>query len=304
MKFLWILGFGAWSLPLLAQPPGHSDSPAPSTPRESFNAGTQLLLQGKLREAEAFLESALASQQERLEPPALYNLGHVRFGQGTEELKKSPSAGPTLARGRTAAQQAGEAIGLADKALSGNDIQEMVAAYLRGRGVRRELKAATEAVRRALGAQGAALGKWQRASGDFRSAVELNAADADARLNAETVDRCIAKLVDMIRQMQKCSGGMGDKSKELGEKLKQLKGRIPGGEMPGGGAGDEDEDEDFPLGPQPGQEEGPSKDGKEMPLSAEQAGWLLDGYKLGNDRRLPMAQGKEGQPRDRVRPTW
>jgi hypothetical protein len=302
LRFLWILGFGAWSLPLLAQTSGRSEPPAPSTPRESFNAGTRMLRQGKLREAEAFLESALASQRERLAPPALYNLGHVRFGQGTEELKKSPSAGPTVARGRAAVQQAGEAIGLADEALAGNDVQKMVAAYLRGRGARKELKAATEAVRRALGAHGAALAKWQRASGDFRSTVELNAADADARLNADTVDRCIAKLVDMIREMQQCSGGMGDKNKELGEKLKQLKGRIPGGELPG--AGDEDEDEDFPFGPQPGQEEGPSKDGKEMPLSAEQAGWLLDGYKLGNDRRLPMAQEKEGKPRDRVRPTW
>src|SRR5947209_1681522 len=76
-----------------------ADSPAPSTPREFFNAGTRKLREGKLRESEAFLESALASQQERLEPPALYNLGHVRFGQGKEELKKSLAAGPTAARG-------------------------------------------------------------------------------------------------------------------------------------------------------------------------------------------------------------
>jgi hypothetical protein len=104
--------------------------------------------------------------------------------------------------------------------------------------------------------------------------------------------------------MQQCSVALGEKRQELGDKLKQLKGRIPGGDLPPGGAGDEDEEEDTPFGPQPGQQEGPSKDGKEMPLSPEQAGWLLDGYKLGNDRRLPMALGKEGEPRDRVRPTW
>jgi tetratricopeptide (TPR) repeat protein len=263
-----------------------------------------MLRDGKLREAEALLESALASQMERLDSPALYNLGHVRFGQGSEELKKSPAARPTLARGRSAARQADEALALVDEALAGNDVQKMVAAYVRGRGVRKDLKAVTEAVRRALGAHGAALGKWQRASGDFRSALELNAADADARLNAETVDRSIAKLVDMMREMQQCSGALGDKNKELGEKLKQLKGRIPGGDQPPGGAGDDDEDEDSPFGPKPGQEEGPPKDGKEMPLSPEQAGWLLDGYKLGSDRRLPMVMGKEGQPKDRARPTW
>jgi tetratricopeptide (TPR) repeat protein len=283
---------------------GPSDPPPPSTPREFFNDGTQKLRDGKLRESEALLESALASQQERLEQPALYNLGHVRFGQGKEELKKSPSAAPTLARGQTATQHGEEAIGLVDEALRSNDLQKMVAAYLRGRGARKELKAATEAVRQALGAHAAALGKWQRALGDFRSAVELNNADADARANADVVDRNIAKLVDVIRAMQQCSGGMKGMSQELGEKLKQLKGRIPGGEMTPGGAGDEEEEDKFPFGPKPGQEEGPSRDGKEMPLTPEQAGWLLDGYKLGSDRRLPMAQDKEGQPRDRNRPTW
>ena len=66
----------------------HGEAPAaapPVTPRQFFNAGTQKLSEGKLREAEAFLESTLASQQARLQPPALYNLGHVRFRQGTEE---------------------------------------------------------------------------------------------------------------------------------------------------------------------------------------------------------------------------
>src|SRR4051794_25176005 len=73
---------------------------APASPREFFNAGTEKLaeavklladkkpIESKLREAEALLESALASQSERLQPPSLYNLGHVRFGQGAEELKK------------------------------------------------------------------------------------------------------------------------------------------------------------------------------------------------------------------------
>ena len=62
--------------------------------------------------------------------------------------------------------------------------------------------------------------------------------------------------------------------------------------MPPGAAGEDDEDdEDQPLGPKPGQEEGPAKDGKEMPLSPEQAGWLLDTYRLDSERRLPMGQG-------------
>ncbi len=140
--------------------------------------------------------------------------------------------------------------------------------------------------------------------GDFKSTLELNSADADAQHNAEVVDRCIAKLVDSLRELQQCANGMCDKNQQLGEALKKLKGRIPAPDMPPGAAGEEEEEEEQPLGPQPGQEEGPSKDGKEMPLSPEQAGWLLEAYRLDSERRLPMGQGPTAEPRDRSRPTW
>ncbi|MGD0259833.1 MAG: hypothetical protein ABSD29_08390 [Verrucomicrobiota bacterium] len=297
------------SLPLLvliAAPVfGAAPEPAPpATPREFYNAGARQLRAGKLREAEASLESALASHKERLYPPALYNLGLVRFGQGVEQLKKGPPAKPTVERGQRAAQQADAAIGLANEALGGNDVDKMVAAYLRGRGARKELKAATEAVRRALQVHGAVLARWERAWGDFKSAAELNDADSDARHNSEVLDRCIAKLVDSLREMQQCFNGMCDKSQQLGEALKKLKGRIPGSDMPPGAAGDDEDDEDQPFGPQPGQEEGPTKEGKELSLSVEQAGWLLEAYKLDSERRLPMGQGPPAEPKDRTRPTW
>lgn len=289
-------------LPLLL---ASTPEPAPpATPREFYNAGTRQLQAGKLREAESSLESALASQQERFYPPVLYNLGLARFGQGVEQLKKGPAAKPTLERGQSAAQQADAALRQANEALGGNDVDKMVAAYMRGRGARKELKAATEAVRRALQVHGTVLAKWERSSGDFKSAAELNNADADARHNSEVLDRCIAKLVDSLREMQQCFGGMGDKLKELGEALKALKGLIPAPNMPPGAAGDDEEEEDQPFGPKPGQEEGPSRDGKEMPLSPEQAGWLLDAYKLDSERRLPMGQGPAAEPKDRARPTW
>jgi tetratricopeptide (TPR) repeat protein len=280
------------------------DTSPPDTPREFFNAGTRQLEAGKLREAEASLESALTSQDQRLQPPALYNVGLVRFRQGVEELKKGPAAKPTAARGQAAIQQADAASHQAEEALAGNDVQVMVAAYLRGRGVRKELKAATEAVRRALKVYGSALSKWERSSGDFKSALELNRADSDARHNAEVLDRCIAKLVDSVLELQQSAKGMGDKKQQLGDLMKQLKGRIPAPDMPPGAAGDDDEDEEQPLGPKPGQEEGPTKEGREMVLSPEQAGWLLDGYRLDSERRLPMGGANPGQPKDRTRPTW
>ena len=41
-----------------------------------------------------------------------------------------------------------------------------------------------------------------------------------------------------------------------------------------------------------------------MQLTPEQAGWLLDAYRLDSERRLPMGQQSPAQPRDRSRPTW
>ncbi len=286
--------------------PVQKPEPAPpSTPREFFNAGTEKLREGKLREAEAFLQSVLGAQVESLAPPALYNLGHVRYRQGIDELKKGPSSRGSLARGNSAAQSADTAINEADDALNGTDIQKMISAYMRGRGARRDLKEAGKAVRQAVESFGSALSKWQRASGDFRSAVELNARDSEARQNADTVDRSIAKLIDTLRQMQQMAAAMGQKKEELGEKMKQLKGKIPADQMPPGAAGDDEEEDDPNMGSKPGEKENPGREGdQQMTLSPEQAGWLLEGFKLDSERRLPMGQTDTAEPKLRSRKTW
>jgi hypothetical protein len=251
------------------------------------------------------LESALASQQESLQPVTLYNLGHVRFGQGLEELKKAPPGRATLAAGQAASQQTDQAIRAGAEALAGDDVQKMLAAYLRGRGQRRQLKAAMAAVRRALEAQGATLNKWQRAAGDFRSALELNRSQADARHNAEVVDRWIAELVDSLRELQQLANALANQKRDLGDIMKQLKGRLPAHDMPPGAAGDdEDEEEDQPMGPQPGQKEGPTREGEQFTLSPEQAAWLLEGFRLDAERRLPMGPNPQAEPRNPNRPTW
>jgi hypothetical protein len=287
-----------------ATAPSSEETPSPGTPREFFNAGTRELLAGKLREAEASLETALASQNPRLQPPALYNLGHVRFRLGIEELKKGPSAGAAAARGRGASHTTDDALHDADDALAGEDVQKMVASYLRGRGARRELKAAIKAVRQAMESQGAALSKWQRSSGDFKSTVELKNSDADAQQNADTVDRYIAKLIDSIKEMQQLAASMAGKSDQLKEKMDQLKGKIPAPDMPPGGGGDDDEEDDKPNGQKQDQQEGPSKEGNEMVLSPEQAGWLLNGFKLDSEHRLPMGQESTADPKNKSGRTW
>jgi tetratricopeptide (TPR) repeat protein len=275
----------------------------PDTPRDYYNAGTRKFAERKYREAEALLETALASQSEPLQPPALYNLGHVRYAQGLDELKKGPSPAGTAAAGLSAGQSATDAVRIAEEALASEQVRAMVAAYMRGRGTRRELKAATQAVKQALQAHGNTLSKWQRASGDFHSAVDLNPADRDARNNAYVVDRSIARLVDSMRQLQEMANALGQKMEELREKMRQLRGKIPEEDMPPGAAGD-DEEEDQPFGPQEGQQEQGGREGEEITLTPEQAGWLLEGFKLDKERRLPMGQKETGEPKQRNRPTW
>lgn len=286
---------------LLTQPARGAE---PQTTRELFNSGVRHLQTNQLREAEAQLQAVLMRQEARWQPAALYNLGHVRFAQGVEALKKSPDVAGTTSRARAAAAHAEAAIRQADAALAGNNLERMIDAYQQGRAVRREMRAAEKAVRQALEAHAATLLRWQRALGDFQGAAELNPADTNATHNAEVVKQHIAKLVDQIRQMQQMLGGAGQRGPELKEKLDALKGRIPAENMPPGAAGDEEE-EDEPGGPRPGHEEGPGREGEEqLPMSREDAGRLLDGFRLDGDRRLPMGGDQESKPRDRNRPSW
>jgi tetratricopeptide (TPR) repeat protein len=279
-------------------------APTPQTPREFFNSGTRRIAEGKLTEAEADLETALRAQIESLQPPTLYNLGEVRYQQGIIALKKMAQGGASPAVGKAVLDQGSQAISQADQALIANELQQMVAAYVRGRGARKDLRTAKAAVEEALKTHGAVLSKWQRALGDFHGALEYNQKDEDARHNAEVVDRSIARLIDSIRKLQQMANQMGNQKQELGEKLKQLKGRIPAPNMPPGTGEEEEDEEETPNGIKPDQKEGPSREGKEMSLSPEQAGWLLDSFKLDSQRRLPMGFGNEGKPKDRNGPTW
>jgi tetratricopeptide (TPR) repeat protein len=277
--------------------------PPPISPRDFYNAGTKLLRAGKLKDAEDLLQNSVASQDEQAQAPALYNLGLVRVLQGAELLKKGPAAGPTAARGEAAADSADEASQRADEAIASQNVEKIVAAYVRGRGVRRELHEATKAVQQALEKYSATLTKWQRASGDFKSAAELNHADADAQTNADATDRAIAALVDQINRLQQAAAKMAGAGQKLGDKMQKMKGMIPAPNMPPG-APDGDEDDDEPFGLKPGQQEGASRPGDEMKMSPETAEQLLNGYKLGCDRHLPMGTEGQAQPKNRAGKNW
>ena len=276
--------------------------PTPETPRDFYNLGTRELDQGKLREAELSLQTAVASQDEKVQRLALYNLGHVRFKQGAEALKKAPDGAAAEARGKMGCAIADQAIRFADEALRGYDVNALVAAYINGRGARKQLKAATEAVKRALEEHSAVLTRWQRASGDFKSANELRS-DADARHNADLVDREIAKLVDREKALQLAMQSCSQKKDKLQGKLGELKKLIPKDllkKCQNGEEDDEDEDEP-PKEPKQGQQEPKPKDGRERLMSPEEAMRLLEALKLDGNRKLPMGFEETADPKDRDR---
>ena len=290
----------------------HSFSPpprAPATARDFYNAGTKKLRAGKWNDAETLLESSLARQDEPLQPAALFNLGHVRFAQGMEELKKSPPAAAVSRRAQAAAAAGDAAIQKAADALAGNDVAQMVAAYLNGRGVRKEMRAATTAVQRALEAYGQTLVKWQRSLNDFQSAAELNPADTNAMHNAEVVAQAIAKLVDSITEMQQAAANLGGRQSQLNGLLNQLKGRIPAPNAPPGAAGEDDDEGEDGNGVRPeslaGLQEATSGGGSEtgLKISPEAAAQLLNSIQP-DGKQLPMGQGETGQPKNHSGRIW
>ena len=280
-----------------------------STPRGLYNDGTRKLKEGKLPEAESYLQSAVATQDEKIQPPALYNLGHAHFQQGVKALKDGPSAGAVHDTANHALGSGDDALHAIDEALAQDDVREMVSAYMRGRGARKELKSAIGAVQRAMDSFGGVLSKWRRASGDFRSSHELRPTDTDGLKNADVVDRLIAKLVDLEMAMMPALSAMQDKREELRRKMQALKKKAGGGmDQKSTGAGEDDDDDDqSPKGPQQGDQDegGPKKEGREMPLSPEDAERLLGMLRLDANRKLILGGTNEtGKPIIRKGRDW
>jgi len=283
--------------------------PAPATPgspREAYNLGVARLEKGDLAGAETLLHSAVASNHEAVQPSALYNLGIVRFEQGKDELKKSQDARQVTRRGEAVGVAADSALQQGFDALARANLDALVAAYRRGRGVRKELKAVVTALQETMERHGVALARWQRSSGDFRGTAELSGGTgaADATRNADVVDRHIARLADTLRQLQMMAQQLGDKRQQLEQMLTQMKGMLPDG-VEDKGPGEEEEDEEKnPKGPQEGQEETRAQKDEQKPLTPEAAARLLEAFQLDRSRSLPMGMDRTGQPKDLNRRNW
>lgn len=286
-----------------------TNSPPPVTARDFYNAGTRLLAARKFTDAERMFQSALAAQDDRVQPVALYNVGHTRFEAGLDRLKQGPDAQKASNQGSAALADGQRAISQAEAALAENNLNQMIDAYLAGRGARHDLREAEKAVSAAMEIFGKTLEQWRRADDDFKGAAELNPADTNATHNAEAVERDIARLIDSVRKMQEMMAAMGQQRKDLGKLLSKLKGQIPAPNAPPGPAGEDDDDDQQGTTPESltGQKEGATRQGDEMPvsLSPDQASQILNGLSIDGTRRLLEMSDKEGTPpKDRKGRNW
>jgi len=274
--------------------------------RDFYNAGTRLLLAKKFADAERMFQAALAAQDDRVQPGALYNVGETRFASGVERLKQGPNAQKMTDQGAATLSNGDRAIHEAESALAANDLNRMIQAYLDGRGARRELRDAQKAVSEAMEMFGKTLEQWQRSADDFKGVNELNP-DTNAVHNAEVVEGDIARLVDTVRKMQSMMGMMGKQRQDLGKLLSKLKGQIPAADAPPGQSGEDDEDNE---GVKPesltGKKENAGKQGEQMQvqLSPDQANQILNGLSLDGTRRLDMSDKQGLPPKDRKGKVW
>ena len=292
-----------------------TNAPPLVTARDFFNAGTKLLAGTNFVAAEKMFQAALATQDERVQPLAEFNLGHTRFAEGVEIFKRGPEAPKISAQGEAALAAGAQAIRNGEAALAENQMDKMVEAYFAGRGARRGLRSAEKAVVFAMKIYGQTLTKWQRAADDFHGAAELNPADTNAWHNAEVVEQNIAALVDSLRKIQELAAQLAGQKDQLGKMLSKLKGQMPAPDAPPGGKGDDDDDETGDGGVKgdvkpeslAGKEEGAGREGEQSlgQLAPDQAGQILDGLQVDGSKRLPMGGDKEGAPpKDKKGRNW
>lgn len=274
------------------------------SPREYYNQGTQKLREGKLREAEGNLQTAVANGSERIQPLALYNLGHVRFRQGVEALKEADRNPASQARSALASDAGRRAIHQANAALAGDNLDALLRAYRNGKGAQKQLKEAMQALRRALDTYSGVLSRWQRASGDFKSAYELRPKDKNAEFNAQIVDRHIAELIDRQKPFQMAFAGASEMQQELRQLLQELKKRLPPGSIKDKNGEDDDDDEDMPKEPKAGQLEAKQRDGRETGLTPEEVARWLEALRLDANRKLPMGVDQTSELKERKGRDW
>jgi len=226
-----------------------------------------------------------------VQPLALYNLGHVRFRQGEETLKGEGNRQQLLDSSAAAVAVAEEAIRNSGRALEGDMLQEIIAAYMDARAARKDLRFSRDETSRMMGLIGSALERWRRSVGDFHSALELDAANGDAKINAAVVERKIAELLKFKKQLEQQSEQVAQEREKIKDMMKKMRGKIPKEIQRESDDEEDDDDDEEKKEPQIGERQ-QQRLGSDREVSQDLARWLKETMKR---RTMSLGTKQEGE---------
>ena len=273
---------------MLAASPALAASPGA---RELYNEGVGKLGKGELRDAELALRKAAGADVEAVQPLALYNLGHVRFQQGEETLKGEGNRQHLLDSSAAAMNVAEEAIRNGGRALEGDELKAIIAAYMDARAAQKDLRISRDETSRTLGLIGSALERWRRSVGDFHSALELDASNADAKVNAAVVERKIEELLKFKKQIEQQSEQVSEEREKVKDIKKKLRGKIPKEMQRESDDEEDDDDDEEKKDPQIGEKQ-QQRLGSDREVSPDMARWLKETMKR---RTMSLGTQQEGE---------
>ena len=299
-----------------------ADELAGLSARELHNRGTARLAEGDLVGAEEALRTSLQRDIDELRPPALHNLGHVRFGKGKVNLGGKTTSDVTelsIARSYLEAADADisdmkDQIELLDRAKAEQrepDYVPATAALGGGINTFRTIKKLIPKEEAMVAKRLTVIATWTRAVGDFRGAHELDAADIQAKANAEAIEELLRTLRRETAALEEAIEAQRRKLEELREVIKELIKRIPDEKLPPNAQGDPDEDEENFLPPErqkPNDGKGGPKEpreGQEQKMTEQEARGSLEGLKNEFGRKMPSGTPgngggvKGGKPADK-----
>jgi len=224
--------------------------------RELHNRGTQRLAEGDLAGAEEALRASLGRDIDPLRPPALHNLGHVRFGKGKAVLDGKTAGDVTelsIARSYLEAADADisdmkDQIELLDKAKAEGrepDYVPATSALGGGIGTFRTIKKLIPKEEAMVTKRNGVVATWTRSVSDFRGAHELDAADGQAKANADAIEELLRALRRETNALEEAIEAQRKKLEELRAVIQELIKRIPDDKLPQNAEGDEEDDENF-----------------------------------------------------------
>ncbi|MEY4307085.1 MAG: hypothetical protein RJA95_453 [Verrucomicrobiota bacterium] len=278
--------------------------------RALHNRGTQRLAEGDLAGAEEALRASLSRDVDTLRPPALHNLGHVRFGKGKAALGGKTAGDATelsIARSYLEAADADisdmkDQIELLDRAKAeGREPDYVPATSALGGGINtfRTIKKLIPKEEAMVTKRAGIIATWTRSVGDFRGAHELDAADTQAKANADAIEELLRALRRETAALEEAIEAQRKKLEELRAVIQELVKRIPDDKLPQNTEGEGDDDENFlppeRQKPKPGAGD-PKKGepGEEKKMTEQEARGSLEGLKNEFGRKMP-AGGQDGK---------